>query len=600
MPCCKKRKVIFKMFPFKWMWENMKGHRKQFVTSMCLVVVMALLQLANPTVSRQIVDRILVPVDGNSQTDLLLPLVALLIGFTLLRTGIGYVMVILAEKSSSGLAANIRAAIYRNLQRQDMSFYDKNRTGDLMTRLTGDLDMVRHMASWDARVALESLVLFFSVLIYFLCTDVLFTLALCVILPAIFFISFTYSRKVRPLYQNLREKLSVMNSQAQENIAGNRVVKAFAQEDYEIRRFDERNADYRDANLKATYYWLKFYPFIEFAAQSLTIVVLLVGGLFVMNGRITLGDLMAFSSLTWTFANPVRLLGNILNDTQRFMASANKVIELYYTRPMIVDRADCKNAGKKVEGRITFDHVSLKLSGQELLHDISLDIAPGETIAIMGNTGSGKTMLASLIPRLYDISGGSLSVDGVPVKEWDLKSLRSGIGMATQDVFLFSDTVDGNIAYGDSSMSEDEVKHFAEISAADFIGRMDDGFDTLVGERGVGLSGGQKQRLALARALAVKPSILILDDTTSAVDMETEKFIQHSLNTLDFPCTKLIVAQRVSTTKKADRIIVLKDGCISEIGTHEELVKLGGYYTEICTLQEAIDLPESTTEGGEQ
>lgn len=582
----------------------MKGYRKQFVTAMCLVVIMALLQLVNPTVSRQIVDKILVPADGaESQTELLIPLVSLMIGFTLLRTGIGYIMVMLCEKTSTGLVANIRGVIYRNLQRQDMQFYDKNRTGDLMTRLTGDLDMVRHVVSWDSRVGLESVVLFFSVLIYFLCTDVLFTLALCIIVPAIFFISFTYSRKVRPMYQNLREKLSVMNSQAQENIAGNRVVKAFAREDYEIERFDQRNADYRDANLKATYYWLKFYPFIEFSAQSLTIIVLLVGGLFVMNGRITLGDLMAFSALTWTFANPVRMLGNILNDTQRFMASANKVIELYYTRPMIVNRVDCKNTGKKVEGRITFDHVSLKLSGQELLKDITLDIQPGETVAIMGNTGSGKTMLVSLIPRLYDISGGSLMIDGTPVKEWDLESLRRGIGMATQDVFLFSDTVDGNIAYGDSEMSEEEVRHYAEISAADFIDKMDEGYDTLVGERGVGLSGGQKQRLALARALAVKPAILILDDTTSAVDMETEKFIQHSLRNLDFPCTKLIVAQRVSTTKKADRIIVLKDGRISEVGTHDQLVKLGGYYTEICTLQEAIDQPDETSasksEGGE-
>ena len=289
------------MFPIKWIWENMKGYRKQFITAMCLVVIMALLQLVNPTVSRLIVDKILAPAEGVSpQINLLIPLVAIMIGFTLLRTGIGYIMVMLCEKSSTGLVANIRAVIYRNLQRQDMKFYDKNRTGDLMTRLTGDLDMVRHVTAWDCRVALESIVLFFAVLIYFLCTDVLFTLALCVILPVIFFASFIYSRKVRPIYQNLQEKLSVMNSQAQENIAGNRVVKAFAREDYEIQQFDQRNADFREANLEANRFWLKFYPIIEFSAQSLTIVVLLVGGLFVMNGRITLGDLMAFSSLTWT------------------------------------------------------------------------------------------------------------------------------------------------------------------------------------------------------------------------------------------------------------------------------------------------------------
>lgn len=585
------------MFSVKWIWENMKGYRKQYIVALVITVIGALLQLVNPTISRQIVDRILVPVEGDPQINLLIPLVALLIGFTLLRTCLGYTQLMLFEKSSTGFVANIRSYIYRNMQRQDMSFYDKNRTGDLMTRLTGDLDAVSHMVNWDVRVAVESLILFFSVLIYFLCIDASLTLALCVILPLIFLVSFTYSRKVRPMYRNQREKLAVMNSRAQENIAGNRVVKAFAREEYEIERFDERNTEYREANLKVNKYWLTFYPFIEFSAQALSIVVLLVGGIFVMNDRITLGELMAFSNLTWTFSRPVRLLGNILNDTQRFSASVEKVIELYYTRPMIVNRIDCKKKDCPVEGRITFDHVSLKIGKRELLHDITMDIKPGETIAIMGNTGSGKTMLVNLIPRLYDIAGGSLLIDGVPIKEWDLHTLRKGIGMATQDVFLFSDTVDGNIAYGDSDMSEEDVRHYAEISAADFVEKLDEGFNTIVGERGVGLSGGQKQRLALARALAIRPSILILDDTTSAVDMETEKFIQHSLNNLDFTCTKLIVAQRISTTKKADRIIVLKDGRISEMGTHEELLKLGGYYTEICTLQEAVDFPKEA-EGG--
>lgn len=576
----------------------MKGYRKQYVTAIVLTVIIALLSLVNPTISQLIVDKVLSPTDGNSRVDLLVPLVALLIGFTLLRTCLGYTQLMTFEKSCTGFLANVRSYLYRNMQKQDMSFYDKNRTGDLMTRLTGDLDAVSHTVNWDVRIGVESLVLFTAILIYFLCIDPLLTLILCIILPFIFLCSFIYSRKVRPYYRNQREKLAVMNSRAQENIAGNRVVKAFAREDYEIARFDERNAEYSEANLKVNKYWLTFYPMIEFSAQALTIVVLLVGGLFVMKDRITLGQLLAFSSLTGTFARPVRLLGNILNDMQRFSASVEKVIELYYSRPMIVTRTDCKKKDCEVEGRITFDHVSLKLSGKEILHDISVDIKPGETIAIMGNTGSGKTMLVNLIPRLYDIAAGTLSIDGIPIKEWDLHTLRRSIGMATQDVFLFSDTVDGNIAYGNSEMSEEDVKHYAEISAADFVEHLDEGFNTLIGERGVGLSGGQKQRLALARALAIRPSILILDDTTSAVDMETEHFIQNSLNNLDFVCTKLIVAQRISTTKRADRVIVLKDGRITEIGTHEELAKKGGFYTEICRLQEALP-DEDIAEGGE-
>ena len=270
------------------------------------------------------------------------------------------------------------------------------------------------------------------------------------------------------------------------------------------------------------------------------------------------------------------------------MTSASKVIELYYTRPTIVNRYGCRKTDERLKGDIDFEDVNLSLGGHQLLKHINLHIRPGETVAVIGNTGSGKTLMMNLIPRLYDITSGTLKIDGLPIKEWDLHTLRHNIGMATQDVFLFSDTVDGNIAYGDSSMSEDMTRHSAKLAAADFIDKMENGFDTIVGERGVGLSGGQKQRIALARALAVRPSILILDDTTSAVDMETEHFIQESLDNLDFPCTKLIVAQRISTTRRADRIVVLKDGEISEIGTHDELIKRGGYYTEICRLQEAI------------
>ncbi len=577
------------MFPLKWVWENLKGYRKMYIVAICMVTVTSVLNLSNSMISQQIVDQVLAPPEGvERRLDLLVPLVLLMVGFTLFRTGLGYLMVITFEKGGILVATNIRSYIYRNMQKQDMSFFDRNRTGDLMTRLTGDLDAVRYVVAYSSRVAVESLVSFVAVLIFFLCTDVVFTLALCCLFPLIYFITYSYSRRVRPLYAAQREKLAVMNSRAQENIAGNRVVKAFAKEDYEIGLFDKCNTDYRDANLAANMFWLKYYPALELAAQAMQIAVLLIGGLFVMNGRITMGQLMAFSGLTWTFSNPIRNLGNLLNDAQRFMASAAKVIELYYTRPTIVNRYGCRETNERFKGDISFEDVSLNLGGHELLKHINLHVKPGETIAIMGNTGSGKTLLMNLIPRLYDITEGSLKIDGVPIKEWDLHTLRHNIGMATQDVFLFSDTVDGNIAYGNSEMSEEMTRHYAHLAAADFIDKMEQGYETIVGERGVGLSGGQKQRIALARALAIRPAILILDDTTSAVDMETEHFIQESLSNLDFPCTKLIVAQRISTTRRADRIIILKDGEISEIGTHEELAHSGGYYTEICRLQEAI------------
>jgi ATP-binding cassette subfamily B multidrug efflux pump len=577
------------MFPLKWVWENLKGYRRQYILAMCMVVMTATLNLANPLISQQIIDRVLAPPAGaERELNMLVPLVLLMIGFTLFRTGIGYLMVITFEKAGILVATNIRSYIYRNMQKQDMSFFDRNRTGDLMTRLTGDLDVVRYVTAYSLRVSIDSLVSFLAVLVYFLCTDVIFTLVLCCLFPVMYLVSYKYSRKARPLYADQREKLAVMNSRAQENIAGNRVVKAFAKEEYEKSLFDKCNMDYHDANLRANKFWLKYYPAFELSAQAMNIAVLLLGGLFVISGRLTMGQLMAFSGLVWTFSNPIRNLGNLLNDAQRFMASAAKVIELYYTRPTVVNRFGCKETDERLQGDIEFENVCLNIKGHELLKNINLHIKPGETVAIMGNTGAGKTVLMNLIPRLYDISSGTLKIDGLPIKEWDLHTLRHNIGMATQDVFLFSDTVDGNIAYGDSSMSEEMTRHYAHISAADFIYKMEQGFDTIVGERGVGLSGGQKQRIALARALAVRPAILILDDTTSAVDMETEHFIQESLSNLDFPCTKLIVAQRISTTRRADRVVVLKDGEIAEIGTHEELSKGNGYYAEICRLQEAI------------
>ncbi|MFQ7400776.1 MAG: ABC transporter ATP-binding protein, partial [Neglectibacter sp.] len=399
-------------------------------------------------------------------------------------------------------------------------------------------------------------------------------------------------KQVQPLYVDLRERLSQLNTSAQENISGNRVVKAFARENYEIAKFDEKNEAYKTANTKASLLWLKFSPYIDGVSQSLAIAVLLVGGIFLIWGRISIGTFTLFNSLCWTLTNPMRMLGMHINDLQRFFASANKIIELYYSKSTITSRADAKKVEGRLRGEVEFRNVDLTLHGAKVLKDISLHVAPGETLAIMGPTGSGKSSLVSLIPRFSDVTKGAVCVDGVPVGMYPLHDLRASVGLATQEVFLFSDTVDGNIAYGDTSLSEEEVKRFAKMADVDFAEKLPDGFDTVIGERGTGLSGGQKQRIALARALAVRPSILILDDTTSAVDLETEKYIQEQLSNLDFPCTKIIVAQRISTTKRADKIAVLEHGEITQYGTHEELSKKPGYYREVFLLQNGMEETE--------
>ena len=476
------------------------------------------------------------------------------------------------------------------MQEQDQAFYSAYRTGDLMTRLTGDMDMIRHAVCFTVRQLIHCIVLFTTTAVTFLAADWLLALSMLAVTPFIFLLTFLFSRRVHPLYVELREKLSQLNTAAQENISGNRVVRAFAREGYETARFDEKNQAYKEANKTASLLWLKFSPYVETLSQSLSIAVLLVGGIFLINGRISIGTFTMFNGLTWTLSEPMRSLGMHLNDLQRFFASAGKIIELYYSKSTIVSRPDAVKPQGRVQGQVEFQDVSLKLHGAQVLSHIDLKVEPGETVAIMGPTGAGKTSLVGLIPRFADATGGQVLLDGVPIRRYDLRSLRSSIGMATQDVFLFSDTVDGNIAYGDSSMPEEEAKRFAVMAdVAGFAEKLPQGFDTVIGERGTGLSGGQKQRIALARALAVKPSVLILDDTTSAVDLETEKYIQGQLASLPFPCTKIIVAQRISTTKRADKVVVLEDGRVTAVGTHEELSQKPGYYREVFLLQNGGD-----------
>lgn len=580
------------MFQIRWIWENLKGYRGWYITALCLTACGQLMYICNPTFAGKIVDTFIYSENAAQNLaenkNLLITLCLCMIGFTIVRTIIQFSANMLYEKCSQGMLSGIRSKLFENVQRQDMAFFDRNTTGDLMTRLSGDLDMVRHTVAWIIKSFVECVVLFLTTSIYFIVLDPLMALCLISLTPLIFIISGIFRKKVGPKYVDLRERLSQLNTQAQENIAGNRVVRAFAREEYEIARFGEKNAEYSAANKSAALTWLDFFPYIETTAQGLTVIQLIAGGIFVITGRITMGEYVAFGSLIWTLSNPMRMVGSLINDFQHFLASANKIIEVYYARPLIADRPDAVDMPERFKGDIEFRNVSFGYNrSAPVLSGIDLKINAGETIAVMGATGSGKTTLINLIPRFYDVTGGEVLIDGVNVRNMKLKQLRRNIGVAMQDVLLWSDTIDGNISFYDTSMSEEEVRHFAELSdAAEFVEKLPDGYDTIVGEKGVGLSGGQKQRLSLARALAMKPAILILDDTTSAVDLETERVIQRNLASLDYSCTKIIIAQRISSAKNADKIIILKDGKISECGTHEELLKNPhGYYSEIYRLQ---------------
>lgn len=579
-----------------WLWENMAGYRILYIFGLFGTVLYNVLQITVPYFSGQIVDLFL---SGESATenmknnsDLFFRLIAMMVGFTFFRCLVVYVDCMIYEHVSQKALYRIRNFLYDKIQRQDMTFYSKYRTGDLMTRVTGDLDAVRHMIAWVIRVVIESFSLFGAAAIFFIYVNWKMALCLLAVSPFVFMIIFAFRKQVAPMHALLREKLAQMNTFAQENISGNRVVKAFAREDYEMSKFDEANVDYRDTNKKTGLTWVRFYPYVEIIADIMPLILLSVGGVFMIKGSMTMGNYVSIAGLIWAITNPMRMMGNIMNEFQRFSAASNKVMELYYSEPIIKDKEDAISHPDSFEGRIEFKDVSFQYDDGDLpvLKHISFTAEPGQTIAIMGETGCGKTSLIHLIPRFYEPTGGEVLIDGVPVQDYCLTDLRKNIGLATQDVLLYSDTIEGNIAYGASSLSQEQVVKFARYSAAsDFIAKMPEGYDTIVGERGVGLSGGQKQRISLARALAVEPSILILDDTTSAVDMETEKQIQDALGNLDFSCTKIIIAQRISTTKTADKILVMQHGEITESGTHEELIAHRGYYYELVKLQTDLE-----------
>ena len=573
-----------------WLWENMDApFRRRHVAALVICVLSCVLLLVNPALSRSLIDDVIVA----QNPDPLLSILAVMLAVKLCREGSRYLMVIFLEKDSQNVIYNLRSRLFQKLQYSDMSFYDAHRTGDLMTRMSADLNWCRHFLSYIDYRIIDAACTFLFAIVYLSVVNWKLTLLLIVITPLLLVISRSFSRHVRPRFVFMREKLSEMNTAAQENIAGNRVTKAFAREEYEKERFAEKNRAFMDSNLSINKTWLTFFPMIEILVNAIQLVTVFVGGLFIIRGELTPGELAIFTGLSWAVSNPMRELGNLVNDLQRFSTSAAKIMELYHSRPLITDDPDAVDH-ERVEGGIEFDHVSFSIEQKQILSDVSFTVRPGQTVAVLGPTGSGKTTLINLLARFYDVSEGAVKVDGCDVRQWKLSQLRGGIGTATQDVFLFSDTVEGNIAFGNQDLTLDEVKDFARrADAAEFAEKLPEGYDTIIGERGVGLSGGQRQRIALARALAVRPGILIMDDTTSAVDSETEQYIQRELRNLPYPCTKFIIAQRISSMRDADLILVVRDGRITERGTHRELLEQRGYYWQTYCLQYGLPVKEA-------
>lgn len=561
----------------RWFLSFLKKYRVRMIVGLILVFITALLVLINPQISGMIVDEV---IEGQHYEKLGI-LLLIMIGVTLVRSLLRFTFLMCFESSSQGLVYDMREEAYRKLMKEDFNFFNKNRTGDLMSRQTGDMDAVRHMVSHVIYFSFENILVFLMALVMIFSVNVKMALCMLIVLPFTLAVTLSQRRHIKPAFDRVRDCFSSLNAFAQETIAGNRVVKAFAKEDYELEKFDRENDGYRDAQLNAASIWMKYIPMFEILSQCLTIILMIMGGFMVIDGEMTIGNMVTVNGYLWMLNSPLRQAGWIINDLQRFLTAIEKIYKVYTTEPDIKQPEHVVEK-RKLKGSVTFDHINYYTNDDTVLKDISFHVEPGQTVGIIGATGSGKSSLINLICRFYDVNQGRVLVDDIDVRNLNLQTLRGNIGIAMQDVFLFSDTIEGNIAYGNPDCTFEQVQAAAKIANADeFIREMPEGYDTIIGERGVGLSGGQKQRISLARAILKDPSIIILDDTTSAIDMETESMIQNELKKISDERTVFIIAHRISSIIHADQILVLDNGRLVERGTHEQLLAKKGYYSTV-------------------
>ena len=497
----------------------------------------------------------------------------------------GYVKEFMFDYLGRKVAGDLKQNLFDHIQSLSFSYFDSMNTGELMSRVGEDVDNIWGVMGFGMRLFIENIVYFVLSTVILLRMNVLLTVIALITMPAIAFITVKLEKQLDSVFEKISDHTAVLNTTAQENIAGVKLVKAFAREKHEILKFLKFNNKNYDLAVEKSKIWGRFYPIEEFLGNLSVLLVNGVGGILVIKGTLTVGELVAFNGYLWLLIWPMRMLGWLTNMLSQSKASQKKIDAILSINPEIKNSKDCIEL-EDIKGDISFENVTFKYKEKPVLKNINLDIKAGSTVAIMGATGSGKSSLISLLLRNYDVMEGSVKVDGHDVKNIDLYSLRKSISIVPQDSFLFSDTIENNIRYGKENATREEIEGILELACAkEFVDELEEGIETLIGERGLGLSGGQKQRLCIARALIRKCSILILDDSTSALDMETEHDLLKNLYHSEKKITTFIIAHRISAVKNADLIIYMDEGEIVEYGTHESLLKKGGKYYEIYKTQ---------------
>jgi ATP-binding cassette subfamily B protein len=545
---------------------------------------------ALPWVLKQVFD---IGISQHNKQALVLSAFAIIV-FSIGRGTFAYLLSYFGESLSQHVAFDLRRDFYERIQTLSFAFHDQVETGQLMSRATVDVESARMFLGQSLLRFAYAIVLMVAVIVIMFRLDWRLGFLTFLTIPATVLVTYHVSRRTRPLWMQVQQQIGVETSVLQESIAGMKVVKAFAQEDAQYERFRAANWAVRERSLMANRIANFNQPFLLFILNSVTVLILLYGGYQALAGALTIGTLVAFIEYRNQLALPIRQVGQLVNQGSRASSAAQRVFEVIDALSEVREAPDARPL-EHVAGHVRFEDVCFGYSaGQQVLDHVNIDAAPGQTIALLGETASGKSTLISLLPRFYDVTGGRITIDGVDIRSATLESLRRNVGVILQEPFLFSASVRDNITYGRPDASFEEVIEAAKAAQLhDFIMSLPDGYDTWVGERGGTLSGGQKQRVAIARMLLIDPKVLVLDDSTSAVDMETEFLIQQALARVMEGRTSFVIAHRLRTAQRADQVIVLEKGRIIQQGTHDELIQQPGYYQEIYEIQLADEIAAS-------